>query len=150
MPGANISGGISFSMSVPNNARKANVENAQASYKQAQVQLLNAKNTLSAQLKNNVSQLNSWRNQVVNANNVLELREQLYDNEQRRFTSGLITVEEMSNQDSKYLDAQIQYYQIMIAYFKSVLEYKYYTGSLVEVTGNSENVLNSDRLYVIE
>lgn len=137
-------------MSVPNNARKANVENAQASYKQAQVQLLNAKNTLSAQLKNNVSQLNSWRNQVVNANNVLELREQLYDNEQRRFTSGLITVEEMSNQDSKYLDAQIQYYQIMIAYFKSVLEYKYYTGSLVEVTGNSENVLNSDRLYVIE
>ena len=137
-------------MSVPNNARKANVENAQASYKQAQVQLLKAKNTLSAQLKNNVSQLNSWRNQVVNANNVLELREQLYDNEQRRFTSGLITVEEMSNQDSKYLDAQIQYYQIMIAYFKSVLEYKYYTGSLVEVTGNSENVLNSDRLYVIE
>lgn len=137
-------------MSVPNNARKANVENAQASYKQAQVQLLKAKNTLSAQLKNNVSQLNSWRNQVVNANNVLELREQLYDNEQRRFTSGLITVEEMSNQDSKYLDAQIQYYQIMIAYFKSVLEYKYYIGSLVEVTGNSENVLNSDRLYVIE
>ena len=150
VPGSNISGGISFSMAIPNNGRKASVESAQASYKQAQVQFLNAKNTLSLQLKNAVSQLNSWHKHVVNAKNALELQQQLYENEQRRFSSGLITVNDMSNQDSKYLDAQIQYYQIMIDYFRSVLEYKYYTGTLAEVTDGSENILNSEKLYAIE
>ena len=148
--GSNVSGGISFSMSIPNNAHRGSVESAQASCRQAEIQLAQAKNMLSMQLANTVSQLHAYRNQVVQANDALSLQKQLYANEQRRFESGLITVEDMFNQDSKYLDAQVQYYKVMITYLQSVLQYKYYTGTLVGLVEGERSELIKENLYKLD
>ena len=63
------------------------------------------------------------------------MQKQLYENEKRRFDAGLITVDDMFNQDSKYLIAETQYYSIMTDYLQCVMEYKYYTGNMVEYIG---------------
>jgi len=137
-------------MSIPNNAHRGSVESAQASCRQAEIQLAQAKNMLSMQLANTVSQLHAYRNQVVQANDALSLQKQLYANEQRRFESGLITVEDMFNQDSKYLDAQVQYYKVMITYLQSVLQYKYYTGTLVGLVEGERSELIKENLYKLD
>ena len=147
VPGANISGGLSFSMSLPNNANTGRVESAQAAVRQAQVQLAQAKNTLYLQIASTVSKLHAYRTLVVQANDALSLQKQLYVNEQHRFESGLITIDDMSNQDTKYLDAQSKYYNVMITYLQTVLEYKYYTGTLVALTEEGQNTLSKNLLY---
>ncbi|MCR5724417.1 MAG: TolC family protein [Treponema sp.] len=148
--GNNIAGGLSFSMSLPNNAHAGSTENALASCRQAKILLSQAKNTLSLQLANTLSKLREYHTQVVQANDALSLQKQLYANEQRRFDSGLITTDDMANQDAKYLDAQTQYYKVMITYLQAVLEYKYYTGSLVGITAGDERLLIKENLYRIE
>lgn len=150
VPGTNMSGGISFSMSLPNNARKGNKETAQAALVSAQVQLTQARQTLSAELRSTIFSLRSFREQVLNAENALSLQKQLYANEQKRFEAGLITIDDMGTQDSRYLDAQTQYYQLMIAYLQAVLQYKYLTGNLVEVTDSDTHTLHKERLYSLE
>ena len=94
--------------------------------------------------------MNQYHQQVINANEALTMQKQLYANEKRRFAAGLITVDDMFVQDSKYIAAENQYYKIMTDYLNSVLEYKYYTGTLVELTEGEENVLFSERLYTFQ
>ena len=150
VPGANISGGLFFSMSFPNNNGKSNLENAQASYMQAKISLSQAKDTLYLQIVNTLSELHAYRNQVQKANDALALQKQLYLNEQRRFESGLITIDDMATQDSRYLEAQNEYYSVMTSYLQNVIKYKYYTGTLAEVIDSEENSLNKEKLYCIE
>ena len=66
---------------------------------------------------------------------VLPMQKQLYENEKRRFAAGIITVDDMFNQDSKYLMAETKYYSIMTDYLQSVMDYKYFTGTMVEYIG---------------
>ena len=150
VPGANYSGALTFSMSIPNNSRSGAAEQAEANCKQAQVQLNMARQQLSSQLKETVYSMNQYHQQVISANEALTMQKQLYDNEKRRFAAGLITVDDMFVQDSKYIAAENQYYKIMTDYLNSVLEYKYYTGTLVELTEGEENVLFSERLYTFQ
>jgi len=135
VPGANFTGALIFSMSLPNNSRSGAAEQAEANYKQAQIQLNQARQQLASQLKQTVYSLNEYYDQVVSANDALTMQKQLYENEKRRFDAGLITVDDMFNQDSKYLIAETQYYSIMTDYLQCVMEYKYYTGNMVEYIG---------------
>lgn len=135
VPGANFTGALIFSMSLPNNSRSGAAEQAEANYKQAQIQLNQARQQLASQLKQTVYSLNEYYDQVVSANDALKMQKQLYENEKRRFDAGLITVDDMFNQDSKYLIAETQYYSIMTDYLQCMMEYKYYTGNMVEYIG---------------
>ncbi len=135
VPGANFTGALIFSMSLPNNSRSGAAEQAEANCKQAQIQLNQARQQLASQLKQTVYSLNEYYDQVVSANDALKMQKQLYDNEKRRFDAGLITVDDMFNQDSKYLIAETQYYSIMTDYLQCMMEYKYYTGNMVEYIG---------------
>ena len=94
-----------------------------------------ARQQLASQLKETVYRLNEYYNQVISANESLKMQKQLYENEKRRFAAGLITVDDIFNQDSKYLSAQTQYYRIMTDYLQCVMEYKYCTGTMVEYIG---------------
>ena len=120
---------------------------AEASLKQAQAQLAQAKNTLASQIRLVTKTMENYHEQVKKANDVLEMQNQLYKNAQKRFESGLITIDDMFTQDANYLDAQAQYYSIMVAYLQSILQYKYYTGALVELTDADASVLHKDSLY---
>ena len=91
----------------------------------------NAVNTLSIQVKNVAGKISVYKNSVQNADEVLDLQKNLYDNEQKRFNAGLITVDNLLSQDEKYISAENSYYQVLINYLLSVLEYKYYTGELI-------------------
>ena len=148
--GANLGGGLSFSMSLPNNAKKGAVESAQAMCTQASVQLNQAKQLLATQLRNTVFSLNSYKTLALNANSALEMQKQLYANEQRRFNSGLITVDDMINQDKDYLLAKSQFNQIMTTFLQNIMEYKHCVGTLVEITDADASVLRKDSLYSLQ
>lgn len=148
--GANIGGGLSFSMSFPNNSKKGAVESAQAACTQASVQLNQAKQSLASQLQNTAFSLNSYKTLALNANSALEMQKQLYANQQRRFESGLITVDDMFNQDKEYLLAESQYYQIMTTFLQNIMQYKYCVGTLVEITDSDTNKLRKDSLYSLD
>ena len=135
VPGANYTGALIFSMSLPNNGRSGAAEQAEANCRQAQIMVNQARQQLASQLKETVYRLNEYYNQVISANESLKMQKQLYENEKRRFAAGLITVDDIFNQDSKYLSAQTQYYRIMTDYLQCVMEYKYCTGTMVEYIG---------------
>ena len=135
VPGANFTGALIFSMSLPNNSRSGAAEQAEANCRQAQVQLNQARQQLASEVKATVYNMNEYYKQVISANDALKMQKQLYENEKRRFAAGLITVDDMFNQDSKYLMAETQYYSIMTDYLKCVMDYKYYTGNMVEYIG---------------
>jgi outer membrane protein TolC len=135
VPGANFTGALIFSMSLPNNSRSGAAEQAEANCKQAQIRLNQARQQLASQLKETVYKLNEYYKQVISANDALKMQKQLYENEKRRFAAGIITVDDMFNQDSKYLMAETKYYSIMTDYLQSVMDYKYFTGTMVEYIG---------------
>ena len=74
----------------------------------------------------------------------MELHRTLYENVQKRFMAGLITTENLFQQDQKYISAVASYYQVLINYMQAILEYKYYTGNLVKL--DSESAFRMDNL----
>lgn len=84
---------------------------------------------------------------MISANDALEKQQQLYENEQKRFNAGLITIDDIFTQDDKYLNSQTQYYQLMITYLQSVLLFKYYTGNLVGITESDKDAVQKKALY---
>lgn len=148
--GANLMGGLAVSIALPNNSKKGAQDTAMASYKQAQIQMNQIITYLALQLKNITETMNSYHIFVIGANEALTLQETLYHNEQKRFDAGLITINDILNQDDKYLSAQIQYYQILITYLNSILEFKYYTGDLVTITGADTNSVQKTTVYAID
>lgn len=101
-------------------------------------------------MRNTVFNLNNYKIQVQNANSALEMQKQLYANEQRRFNSGLITVDDMINQDKEFILAKNQYYQIMATFLQNIMQYKYFSGTLAEITNSGANVLRKESLYSLQ
>ena len=64
-------------------------------------------------------------------------QKQLYDNEQERFKAGLIKVDNIIDQDQKYIQALQDRYQTLVNYLEALLEYKYATATLVYVDADS-------------
>ena len=82
----------------------------------------------------------------------MEMHRNLYENEQKRFMAGLITTENLFQQDQKYINAVASYYQVLINYMQAILEYKYYTGNLVKIDSASafrlDNLESNEKTFV--
>lgn len=79
-----------------------------------------------AYLKNLAAKIDIYKKSVQKADQLLDLQKKLYENEQKRFNAGLITVDDLLAQDEKYIAAENSYYQVLVNYLLSVLEYKNY------------------------
>ena len=77
-------------------------------------------------LKNIAAKIEIYKKSVQQADQLLDLQKKLYENEQKRFNAGLITVDDLLAQDEKYIAAENSYYQVLVNYLLSVLEYKNY------------------------
>ena len=77
-------------------------------------------------VKNLAARIAIYKKSVQKADELLDLQKKLYENEQKRFNAGLITVDDLLAQDEKYIDAENSYYQVLVNYLISVLEYKNY------------------------
>ncbi len=128
--GVNINGALGISAKLGNNAKKGALEECQAEYEACLTDYIKAKNTLILQIKNSIDKLDIYRNMVRDADNVLKLQKDLYENERKRFTAGLITVDNLLNQDQKFVTAELSYYQVLINCMQAILEYKYYASIL--------------------
>ena len=135
--GVNLSGMIGVSAKLGNREKKGVLEQAEAEYNSIITEYNKIKNTLILQIESSTEKLTTFKTLVSDADDVLSLQHNLYENEQRRFSAGLITVDNLLNQDQKYLEAENSYYQLMINYMQSVLEYKYYTATLVDIDSKS-------------
>ena len=130
--GVNINGTLSVSAKLGNNAKKGVYEQAQAEYEMALTDYNKVKNTMVLQIQNAAEKLEIYKNLVSDADTVLSLQKNLYENEKKRFNSGLITVDNLLNQDQKYIAAELSYYQVLTNYLQAILEFKYYSAQLVE------------------
>ena len=128
--GIDISTTVSVSAKLGNTAKKGAEEQAIAEYRSLASDYENALNTLEIQVKNAAEKLAVYKKSVQNADEVLALQKNLYENEQKLFNAGLITVDTLLSQDEKYISAENSYYQVLINYLLSVLEYKYYTATM--------------------
>ena len=77
-------------------------------------------------VKNLAARIAIYKKSVQKADELLDLQKKLYENEQKRFNAGLITVDDLLAQDEKYIAAENSYYQVLVNYLISVLEYKNY------------------------
>ena len=128
--GIDISTTVSVSAKLGNTAKKGAEEQAIAEYRSLASDYENAVNTLEIQVKNAAEKLAVYKKSVQSADEVLALQKNLYENEQKLFNAGLITVDTLLSQDEKYISAENSYYQVLINYLLSVLEYKYYTATM--------------------
>ncbi len=135
--GVNLNGLVGVSAKLGNRQKKGALEQAEAEYKAITNEYNKVKNTLILQIETATEKLTTFKTLVSDADDVLSLQQNLYDNEQRRFNAGLITVDNLLNQDQKFIEAESSYYQLMINYMQSVLEYKYYTATLVDIDAKS-------------
>ena len=119
--GVNLSGALGASIKLGNNTKAGAVEQAEAEYNSS---------------VNEYNKLEIYKNLVADADEVLVLNKQLYENEQKRFNAGLITVDNLLSQDQKFISAELSYYQVLVNYMQAILEYKYYTASLVSIDKN--------------
>lgn len=130
--GVNISGELSVSTRLGNHTKKGAEEEAFAEYETRLADYNKAKNSLVMQIRNSAEKLEIYKNLVKDADTVLSLQKNLYENERKRFNAGLITVDEVLSQDQRYISAQLSYYQVLINYMQAILEFKYYTAQLVK------------------
>lgn len=143
--GVNVNGLIGVSAKLGNRQKTGAIEQAEAEYNTIMSDYNKTKNTLILQIKNATEKLTTYKTLVSDADDVLSMQKNLYENEQRRFNAGLITVDTLLNQDQKYIEAESSYYQLMINYMQSVLEYKYYTATLVDI--DSKNIFEVKNFY---
>ncbi len=131
--GVNVSGAVGVSAKIGNNEKKGAFDQAQAEYDKALIEYNKAKNTLALQIQSAAEKLAIYKNLVQGADSVLDLQKNLYENEQKRFNAGLITVDNLLQQDQKHISAENSYYQVLVNYLQAILEFKYYTASIVSV-----------------
>ncbi|EID85198.1 Outer membrane protein [Treponema sp. JC4] len=142
--GVNLSGAVSVSAKLGNHSKKGAYEQAESEYNSYNEDYKKIKNTLLLQLQNCVQKLATYKAGVSDASEVMELHRNLYENEQKRFMAGLITTENLFQQDQKYINAVASYYQVLINYMQAILEYKYYSGNLVKI--DSDTAFRMDNL----
>ena len=127
--GTNISGSLGVSANLGNNTKKGLQEQAQAEYRTSLNIYNKAKNILKLQILNAAEKLEIYKNLVSDADDVLHLQKNLYENEQKRFNAGVITVDNLLNQDQKYITAELSYYQVLINYIGDFFSIKIFLNS---------------------
>lgn len=136
------SGSLTFTMPIQNNDKKGQLSIAEAELAEAEAKLNKQKSVFTLQLMNSVSALNSYRETITTAKNVLDLQRDVYDYEQKRFEAGMSSVDNLIQQDSNWMEANINFYQIYETYLKYVMEYKYYTTGLLSMDMDSADLYN--------
>ena len=135
--GIDLSGSASVSIMLGNRGKKGAVEEAEAEYNSSAAEYNKAKNALALQILNAAQKLTTCKAQVDDADKILNLQKNLYENEQQRFRAGLITVNNLIDQDQKYLLAVSSYCQVFINYMNAILEYKKASGELISLDTTS-------------
>jgi outer membrane protein TolC len=135
--GLNLNGSAGVIIMLGNHAKKGAFEEAEAEYNSSAAEYNKAKNALSLQLLNAAQKLSAYKAQVDDADRILSLQKNLYENEQQRFRAGLITVNNLLDQDQKYLLAVSSYCQVFINYMNAILEYKKASGELISLDTTS-------------
>ncbi len=135
--GLDLNGAASVSIMLGNRTKKGALEQAEAEYNSSVSEYNKAKNALALQTQNAAQKLLTYKDEVADADRILELQKNLYDNEQQRFRAGLITVNNLIDQDQKYIMAVSAYCQVFINYMNAILEYKRASGGLVSLDTTS-------------
>lgn len=131
--GANINGSIGVTIKPFDRDTRGKVMEAKGNYETLMIDYEKNRNTLYLQLKNSVEKLTLYRNSLLKAESVYEMQCQLYDNEQERFRAGLIKLDNLIEQDQKFIQATQDRYQTLVNYLEALLEYKYATASIVGI-----------------
>ncbi len=139
--------GLAFAASAGADRAKGSREVYQGELERAEQELARRKQEVRTQLLVAAHSLNSFGKLARGAADVLKMQGTRYENEQMRFSAGLITADDMIERDGDYLAAQSDYYGVLIQYFQSLLSYKYYAGSLADVISSGESFVNTDVLY---
>jgi len=133
-------GSLTFSMPIQNNDKKGQLIVAESELADAEAKLNKQKNVFMLQLMNAVSALNSYRDTISTAKNVLDLQSEVYAYETKRYETGLSSVDNLIQQDSNWMEANINFYQIYETYLKYVMEYKYYTTGLLSIDAGTADL----------
>lgn len=131
--GVNVQGQLSLQAYLGGNTRKGKIQQAQGQYESACLSLEQAMSELEIQLQQMHTALAIYQGNLQRASKVLELQQQLYENEKTRFNAGLITITEVQDQDTQYLQAQRVYNEALVQYMNAIVEMKYYTAELVSI-----------------
>lgn len=143
--GINFKGSASVSIMLGNHGKKGAFEEVEAEYNSSVADYNKAKNALALQVLNAGKKLATYKTQVDDADRILNLQKNLYENEQQRFRAGLITVNNLIDQDQKYLLAVSSYCQVFINYMNAILEYKKCSGELISL--DTTSAFNGEALY---
>lgn len=135
----NLKGQISFKMGLERLDAKGQIEIANAEIAKAELEYSTQVKQKTQNIKNTVLLLNKYREYSQKANTTLDMNEELHSNQVKRFKAGLITVNELFNQDEKLLNANSNFVKFVTTYYMQVLNYKYYTNNLVNLTNDELN-----------
>lgn len=131
--GLNFGGSVGVTMKLGNNEKKGAQDSSIAEYNMAVNEYNKAKNGLTTQIKNAVENMAAYRKNVENADEVLELQNSVYKNQEDLFNSGFISADDLIDQDQKFINANTTYYQTLIDYMQGVLQFKYLTGEMLKL-----------------
>lgn len=135
----NFRGQISFKMGLERLDVKGQIEIANAEIAKAELEYSTQVKQKTQNIKNTVLLLNKYREYSQKANATLDMNEELHANQVKRFKAGLITVNELFNQDEKLLNANSSFVKFVTTYYMQILNYKYYTNNLVNLTNDELN-----------
>ena len=137
MRGANVKGKLGITFKLGDNQKNGAIELAQAQYDSVLCDYNKAKSELGLKIRSVLQNLAVYKASVLEADEYLELNDSYYQNEIKRFNAGLITTDALLEQDARYISAKASHSQVLVQYLQAVLEYKYYTGDLVEIDADS-------------
>ncbi|MBO7486707.1 MAG: TolC family protein [Spirochaetaceae bacterium] len=137
MRGANVKGTLGISFKLGDNQKNGAIEQAQAQYDSVLCDYNKAKSELGLKIRSVLQNLAVYKASVQEADEYLELNDSYYQNEIKRFNAGLITTDALLEHDERYISAKASHAQVLVQYLQTVLEFKYYTGDLVEVDAGS-------------
>lgn len=139
----NFKGQISFKMGLERLDAKGQIEIANAEIAKAELEYSTQVKQKTQNIKNTVLLLNKYREYSRKANTTLDMNEELHSNQVKRFKAGLITVNELFNQDEKLLNANSSFVKFVTTYYMQILNYKYYTNCLVNLTNEELNSVST-------
>lgn len=131
--GVNVGGSLSVSARLGNNSKEGAVEQAEAEYASILASYAEARNALALNVRDAAEKVAVYRDGLSDGEDVISLHRELYENEQRRFGAGLITVHDLQDQDQRYVQAELSYCQNRINFMSAILDFKFHAAQLVGV-----------------
>lgn len=132
--GVNWGGSVSVAIKPGNNTKRGVIDQNYAEYNTALNEYNKAVNVLATQIINVAESLEVYTKNVKNADEVLQLQSKMYENQEYLFSTGFINADKLIEQDQKYINAKQNYYKVLADYMGGVLQYKYLTAEMIDVT----------------